>query len=36
MTQTEATLAIVDALVAAGEGGRDLGYVIEAVRRRHG
>jgi 3-hydroxyisobutyrate dehydrogenase-like beta-hydroxyacid dehydrogenase len=34
MTQTEATLAIVDALVAAGEGGRDLGYVIEAVRRR--
>jgi 3-hydroxyisobutyrate dehydrogenase-like beta-hydroxyacid dehydrogenase len=36
MAQTEATLAIVDGLVAAGEGGRDLGYVIEAVRRRTG
>ena len=36
MTQAEATLEIIDVLVAEGEGGRDLGYVIEAVRRRTG
>ncbi len=34
MTQAESTLEIIDVLVAQGEGGRDLGYVIEAVRRR--
>lgn len=36
MTQAESTLEIIDVLVAEGEGGRDLGYVIEAVRRRAG
>ncbi len=34
MTQAESTLELIDVLVAQGEGGRDLGYVIEAVRRR--
>jgi 3-hydroxyisobutyrate dehydrogenase-like beta-hydroxyacid dehydrogenase len=34
MTQAESTLEIIDALVSEGEGGRDLGYVIEALRRR--
>jgi hypothetical protein len=34
MTQAESTLEIIDVLVSEGEGGRDLGYVIEALRRR--
>jgi 3-hydroxyisobutyrate dehydrogenase-like beta-hydroxyacid dehydrogenase len=34
MTQAEHTLEIVRALLAGGDSGRDMGYVIEAVRRR--
>ena len=34
--QTERTLEIVSMLLAGGDSGRDMGYVIEAVRRRSG
>jgi 3-hydroxyisobutyrate dehydrogenase-like beta-hydroxyacid dehydrogenase len=36
MTQAERTLEIVTALLAGGDSGRALGFVIEAVRRRSG
>jgi 3-hydroxyisobutyrate dehydrogenase-like beta-hydroxyacid dehydrogenase len=36
MTQAERTLEIVTALLAGGDSGRDMGFVIEAVRRRSG
>jgi 3-hydroxyisobutyrate dehydrogenase/2-hydroxy-3-oxopropionate reductase len=34
MPQLERTLEIVDQLVADGEGGRDMGFVVEGARRR--
>ena len=37
MPQLERTLEIVEQLIAAGEGGRDMGFVVEGARRRaHG
>ena len=33
MPQLERTLETVEALIAAGEGGRDMGFVVEGVRR---
>jgi 3-hydroxyisobutyrate dehydrogenase-like beta-hydroxyacid dehydrogenase len=34
MPQLERTLEIVEQLVADGEGGRDMGFVVEGARRR--
>jgi 3-hydroxyisobutyrate dehydrogenase len=33
MPQLQQTLAVVDRLIAAGEGSRDMGYVVEGMRR---